>query len=54
MTYNIIYAEYMEYDEDIEAVSIEEAKRKFEDAVSSGEIEPVQARVMEYQVEPNV
>jgi hypothetical protein len=44
----------MEYEEDIEAVSIEEAKRQFETAVQNGEIEPTTAKVMEYKVEPNV
>ena len=54
MIYNITYSEYMEYEEDIEAMSIEEAKRKFEEAVSSGEVEPTTARIMEYQVDPEI
>jgi hypothetical protein len=54
MTYTIIYSEYMEYEEDIEAVNIEEAKSKFESSVTNGEIEPIEAKVMQYKVEPNV
>lgn len=52
--FNIVYSEYMEYEDDIEAVTIAEAKRKFEEAVKAGQIEPVTARVMEYEVTPDV
>jgi hypothetical protein len=44
----------MEYEEDIEAVSIDEAKKQFEAAVSEGQVEPTEARIIEYTVEPNV
>lgn len=54
MIYKIQYSEYMEYDEDVEATSIEEAKRKFEAMVAAGEVEPITARVMEYVVDPEV
>lgn len=52
MTYTITYCEYLEYEEDVEAATIEEAKRKFEDMVSSGGVEPVTARILDYQVDP--
>lgn len=54
MIYNINYSEYMEFEEEIEAVNIEEAKRKFEEAVKNGECEPITARVMEYVVDPEI
>ena len=54
MIYTITYSEYMEFEESIEAISIEEAKKKFEEAVSKGECEPVTARVMEYVVDPEI
>ena len=54
MIYSIVYSEYMEYEEDIEAVNIQEAKKKFEEAVSCGQLEPTTARVMEYQVDPEI
>lgn len=52
MIYSIVYSEYMEFEEDIEAMSIQEAKDKFEEAVKTGGIEPVAARVMDYEVTP--
>ena len=52
MIFNISYSEYMEYEEDIEAVNIEEAKKKFEQAVSDGQLEPMTARIIEYVVDP--
>ena len=54
MEYTIIYSEYMEYEEEIEAPNIDEAKRKFEEQVQAGSIEPTAARVTEYKVEPIV
>jgi hypothetical protein len=54
MIYTISYSEYMEYEETIEATTIEEAKRKFEDVVSNGGVVPVTARILEYQVDPIV
>ena len=44
MNYTILYSEYMEY----------EAKKKFEEQVQAGQIEPTAARVTEYKVEPVV
>ena len=54
MIYNITYSEYLEYEEDIEAISIDEAKKKFEEEVSLGQLEPTTARIMEYQVDPEI
>ena len=50
MMYKVLYAEYMEYEEDVEASSEQEAKVQFERAVQDGQIEPTEARVMEYKV----
>ena len=52
--FNIIYSEYMEYEEDVEAINIEEAKKQFEQAVSDGQVEPMTARIIEYVVDPVV
>lgn len=52
MLFKIIYSEYMEYEEQFEATTIEEAKRQFEEAVQDGQAEPTSAQVCEYKVEP--
>ena len=54
MNYTVIYSEYMEYEEEIEASSIAEAKQKFEEIVQAGSCEPTAARVTVYKVEPVV
>ena len=54
MLYKIIYAEYMEYEEDVEASTPEEAKRQFEQAVEDGQVEPLEARIIQYKVEAKV
>jgi len=51
--FKIMYTEYLEYDEDVEASSEAEAKKQFESAVEDGQVEPVEARIVEYKVQPN-
>lgn len=52
--FNVNYIEYMEYEEEIEATNIDEAKRQFEIAVEMGQVEPIEARVLEYKVMPKI
>ena len=51
MNYKIIYVEYMEYEEDVEATSEEEARKQFQQAVEDGQVEPIEARIVEYKVQ---
>jgi hypothetical protein len=54
MLFKIIYSEYMEYEEEVEATTIDEAKKKLEEEVTDGQAEPTSAQVCEYKVEPIV
>ena len=54
MQFKIIYSEYMEYEEEVEAETVDEAKREFEEQVTEGHAEPTSAQVCEYKVVPVV
>ena len=53
-SFTINYSEYLEYEEEVEAVTIDVAKRQFELAVEDGQVEPVTAKIIEYKVVPDV
>jgi len=53
-SFTIHYSEYLEYEEDVEASTIDEAKKQFELAVDDGQVEPVTAKILEYKVVPDI
>ena len=53
-SFTINYSEYLEYEEEVEATTIEEAKKQFELAVEDGQVEPTTAKILEYKVMPDI
>lgn len=49
--FTINYSEFMSYQEDIEAINVEEARTKFEQAVENGQFEPVEAKIINYDID---